>query len=273
MFPDFKNGEQDVIVPTNLLAHLEEVIQEEKLLTMIKRNTEWVKLTRGLLYYYGTIPLERLIDLVEKYVPVHSNFLDYSHVIFEAMECYQEFYIDQYGYSFWEVVNPLAILKEQVSRKEIDYYPFTKKQLLEAGEIDYVELPKGYAKLVTLFMHDYHMSKQEAIELVKDCVMVVKIGQQPGQLLEYLQTQLEFESIEAVRQLMDAVIPLMNHTRQWYLKGYTSEELFEWDRKAMSTLPKKKGEVIHFQTGQKVGRNDSCPCGSGKKHKKCCGVI
>ncbi|WP_396334004.1 SEC-C metal-binding domain-containing protein [Burkholderia anthina] len=22
----------------------------------------------------------------------------------------------------------------------------------------------------------------------------------------------------------------------------------------------------------KVGRNDPCPCGSGKKHKKCCGA-
>ena len=24
--------------------------------------------------------------------------------------------------------------------------------------------------------------------------------------------------------------------------------------------------------GQKVGRNDPCPCGSGKKYKKCCGM-
>jgi preprotein translocase subunit SecA len=24
-------------------------------------------------------------------------------------------------------------------------------------------------------------------------------------------------------------------------------------------------------TGKKVGRNDLCPCGSGKKYKKCCG--
>jgi SEC-C motif-containing protein len=24
--------------------------------------------------------------------------------------------------------------------------------------------------------------------------------------------------------------------------------------------------------GPRVGRNDPCPCGSGKKHKKCCGV-
>ncbi|MFH0791119.1 MAG: preprotein translocase subunit SecA [Candidatus Omnitrophota bacterium] len=27
----------------------------------------------------------------------------------------------------------------------------------------------------------------------------------------------------------------------------------------------------HVQTHTKVGRNDSCPCGSGKKYKKCCG--
>jgi uncharacterized protein YecA (UPF0149 family) len=24
--------------------------------------------------------------------------------------------------------------------------------------------------------------------------------------------------------------------------------------------------------GEKVGRNDDCPCGSGKKYKKCCGA-
>ena len=28
--------------------------------------------------------------------------------------------------------------------------------------------------------------------------------------------------------------------------------------------------VVH--EGPKIGRNDPCPCGSGKKYKKCCGV-
>jgi len=26
-----------------------------------------------------------------------------------------------------------------------------------------------------------------------------------------------------------------------------------------------------IQVAQKIGRNDPCPCGSGKKYKKCCG--
>ncbi|WP_083273700.1 SEC-C metal-binding domain-containing protein [Geosporobacter ferrireducens] len=30
-------------------------------------------------------------------------------------------------------------------------------------------------------------------------------------------------------------------------------------------------KVIDLQARIKVGRNDPCPCGSGKKYKKCCG--
>ncbi|MBR3755636.1 MAG: SEC-C domain-containing protein, partial [Firmicutes bacterium] len=31
----------------------------------------------------------------------------------------------------------------------------------------------------------------------------------------------------------------------------------------------KKSKTVHVE--KKPGRNDPCPCGSGKKYKKCCG--
>ncbi|MDA1314786.1 MAG: preprotein translocase subunit SecA [Acidobacteria bacterium] len=34
----------------------------------------------------------------------------------------------------------------------------------------------------------------------------------------------------------------------------------------------QRDEVKQVVRGKKVGRNDPCPCGSGKKHKKCCGT-
>jgi len=34
----------------------------------------------------------------------------------------------------------------------------------------------------------------------------------------------------------------------------------------------QRAEVKQVVRGKKVGRNDPCPCGSGKKHKKCCGA-
>jgi len=37
----------------------------------------------------------------------------------------------------------------------------------------------------------------------------------------------------------------------------------------MSTTPVER--KMRDSTGHKIGRNDPCPCGSGKKYKKCCG--
>ena len=47
---------------------------------------------------------------------------------------------------------------------------------------------------------------------------------------------------------------LHNTTRMPENYGHTPEELFESER-----------------IRRVVGRNDPCPCGSGKKYKKCCG--
>lgn len=271
MFTSFQNGNPVVMVPLELLPSLEELVQDETILVDVKRNTEWIKITRGLLYYYGTVPHDKLVDLVEKYTPIRLDFLAFNYVIFDAMEYYQEIFIDRYGYSYWEVMDPLVILEEQASRGNIDYYSFSRKQLLEAGETNYVEHPKGYSQLLSLFTKEYRMPQEEAVALIEDCIIHVKMGIQPSQLLQHLQMQLTFESLEAVQRLMDVVVTLMNNTRQWYLKGYTSEELFKQEKNSLLPLPNKKGEVISLQTRQKIGRNDPCPCGSGKKFKKCCG--
>ena len=37
-------------------------------------------------------------------------------------------------------------------------------------------------------------------------------------------------------------------------------------------LAKGKKKVVVVRKAEKIGRNDLCPCGSGKKYKKCCGA-
>jgi preprotein translocase subunit SecA len=38
-----------------------------------------------------------------------------------------------------------------------------------------------------------------------------------------------------------------------------------------SEQPPQKSAKVPVRVGKKIGRNDPCPCGSGKKYKKCCG--
>ena len=46
--------------------------------------------------------------------------------------------------------------------------------------------------------------------------------------------------------------------------------IFDADTRKRLTLEQKKSRTV--VKGTKVGRNDPCPCGSGKKYKKCCGA-
>jgi len=53
------------------------------------------------------------------------------------------------------------------------------------------------------------------------------------------------------------------------------KEKIELARKVLELTPgfgKEEGRSVPVDSNQpRVGRNDPCPCGSGKKYKKCCG--
>ena len=51
----------------------------------------------------------------------------------------------------------------------------------------------------------------------------------------------------------------------------TLKERHRTMRRLYAKYRRKHGFGTAEQPTQKVGRNDSCPCGSGKKYKKCCG--
>jgi uncharacterized protein YecA (UPF0149 family) len=64
---------------------------------------------------------------------------------------------------------------------------------------------------------------------------------------------------------------------RWDLKGHSPTEAFEMGIK----LPKEKeykpesfiesNDIPFVNASPKIGRNEPCPCGSGKKYKNCCG--
>lgn len=56
---------------------------------------------------------------------------------------------------------------------------------------------------------------------------------------------------------------------EWLYELPMWDDIFDKEtQKALYLEQKKSGTVVKEQ---KVGRNDPCPCGSGKKYKKCCG--
>lgn len=73
---------------------------------------------------------------------------------------------------------------------------------------------------------------------------------------------LNFDKEKLYKNMVEARADWLYELPMW-------EEIFDKDtRHKLFMEQRKSGTIV---TGKKVGRNDPCPCGSGKKYKKCCG--
>lgn len=81
-------------------------------------------------------------------------------------------------------------------------------------------------------------------------------------LAEDTEVSLEFDKDKLYKNMVDAKAVWLYELPMW-------DEIFEEDKKNELYKEAKKANTI--VKGPKTGRNDPCPCGSGKKYKKCCG--
>lgn len=73
---------------------------------------------------------------------------------------------------------------------------------------------------------------------------------------------LAFDTEKLYKNMVDAKAEWLYELPQWE-KIYDEET-----RKRLYREQKQSGTI---RKEKKIGRNDPCPCGSGKKYKKCCG--
>lgn len=90
-----------------------------------------------------------------------------------------------------------------------------------------------------------------------------------------LDSKLDLESLTEESEIDKAILHYKLYYNMLNAKAHWLYELEEWD--ALLTVEerlqiRKKYNEDHRAVSHKVGRNDPCPCGSGKKYKKCCGA-
>jgi uncharacterized protein YchJ len=78
---------------------------------------------------------------------------------------------------------------------------------------------------------------------------------------------------EVLRRNKESVLQKLYKNKQNRWIENTAEEMSWWDcfNRSKRTHPKPVYEIKPVVPKIKIGRNDPCPCGSGKKYKKCCG--
>lgn len=140
------------------------------------------------------------------------------------------------------------------------FYIPAYSEFMHYADASYIEITPYQQKLAQMLAQDFYKDdKVAALEKVLELVARLQ-GVEANfnaYINDFLTKHMPAQK-ERVSEYMDVIGDIATTTRLWENRGYTIKEL-----QAMAA-PQKA-------TQQKVGRNDDCPCGSGKKYKKCCG--
>ena len=194
---------------------------------------------------------------------------------------------------FWD---DFEYLEEQLHlRRDIpDRKKFSKEEAFSAGMMPLSIIPNPCLDE----LKEYMMKKLRYTEEKADSSLLYMwyTGQTVDNPMSIINSMInrQLSSMQELQETIEIFMDYLNHSPRWFLKGYSSEEVFVLFEKeklknnpprivagpnmkaaGMDITPEMQAMVDNMfravPTGHTVGRNDPCPCGSGKKYKKCCG--
>lgn len=164
------------------------------------------------------------------------------------------------------------------------YIPPTESELLKYTDEDYVERTKQFNNLFRYVTKVFCAGdKEEAMDICLDITGQIQAETDLGSIISSFENNDGvFENEKQLNEIVQLVVEHMNNTRLWSNNGHTPNEISDYEphflagsiRSNLADKLKQKRqtklETTAIERRIKVGRNDPCSCGSGKKHKKCC---
>ena len=152
---------------------------------------------------------------------------------------------------------------QQADRAQLQKF-WTEYVLIEKGSYEKLlsnpnEVVKGTVKELAEKFDVELMSMVGFLDGINDSL---KIQNPIEEMDENTEVNLGYDLETLYKNMVDAKADWLYELPQW--NSIFSEE----KRKELYLEQKKSGTVVK---GPKIGRNDPCPCGSGKKYKHCCG--
>ncbi len=255
------------------------------------QNNRILSYVNGLLHYYGVIENKELLSLVRKNLKLEITGQKFEKIIERGLKDYRDaLFFDHNGLFFFHVAvdDSGELLKEQVSNKHLSFKPVAEKDVQKINSFLLQTTRDRYTKRLVKFLSQSGLAPEIIAEALYNAIVDYNNGEEYLELLKRFFQAVEFKSEKELNTFADNLTQFLNKTPLWAFKGWTSEEVEKLgeqqkrqnkpDLKPFLHRPDSQGSEPQAAvsgdrseiTG-KVGRNEPCPCGSGKKYKKCCG--
>ena len=198
-------------------------------------------------------------ELIELLVRRHTN----EHGVILEADCNEIVeYVNE------NLLNNSNLKLSEILNKEInDIIDVIQSKVLKEYEEKIKELPdeirKDFEKAISLQVIDnYWMEHINTMDHLREGVSLRGYANEDP-LQAYIR-----EGFELFDKMLDNIC---KDTTLYLLKAEIRQNLQAKQVKGSTNEAKDQGVKKTIKKGKKIGRNDPCPCGSGKKYKQCCG--
>jgi hypothetical protein len=217
---------------------------------------------------YGVIRRDEIVDIFnEQNVDQTSADEIYILLLPLALKGGRYGFYKEYiaGYSFLDDFDQVDfLLKHQDGKPR--YIP-EKEEFLKYVDINYIDNHHLWdLRRFMCLVFEFSIDNTEAYMEILEYIIYGNRMNKLGPIME--SRNLVFEDEDQANEFLKLITLAKNNTRMWENKGHTPYEIND-------ILRERNKNIINFPIMQKpkTGRNDQCPCGSGKKYKKCCAIF
>lgn len=222
---------------------------------------------------YGIVDREKVVEIYNRQNSDEATVAEVNGIMENDQEMLRNHYIYVHGHYFvHETIIAFNDFDKYMREKAgKPYYIPKKNELLKYKDEFYFERTKQYKDLLRYISDLLKGDRQRAEELCEDIVSMCQIESSIKSIFDTIYWHdIAFKDDRQVDEVMKLVMDLANHTRIWSNNGYTPYELFEKFEKPHLQKMSTNNRLKSSGKAKKIGRNDPCPCGSGKKYKRCC---
>lgn len=254
---------ESMFIYKDIVQAFEPVIDEYVASTECIERRQREEIILGILNLYGIVEISELERLYLKYRPHCTKLVEticssYLFTCNSRMDKSNNKPVFISPFLFDYPYTDMCIKQHHQEKSAI----FTEEAVKAAGSCAFpLPLIKQTEALKKLLVKT-GSTEQESNELVSNIWILSNNEQNPGDIIfKALNSSTKKIPSTNLSKQLEVYSEVINHLPTWSLKGQAPEDIACQE----VTLP----EMPAFS--KETGRNDTCPCGSGKKYKKCCG--
>lgn len=246
-----------LVVPSDIKEGIHSLTSSKKYISNLKERSEGINLIDGLMTHYGLLlggELYSIITNKESKVFKEENLDFYLNYIFRSYEAFTEgnALIHPFLFSPEDVYEELRVRQTiQYNFSNEDFFVSLGRDFKDTWGEEVLELKNILSKT--------KLKKSDIDSLISQLIFYIKNDMDTQIIVELLTSySLNLSDKALADSIVNSFSKIFNNTPIWSLKGLTPSE----------STARQKTTIIK---DKEPGRNEPCPCGSGKKYKKCCG--